>query len=89
MYWDIVKVAPRADYTPFVRFKDGLEGLVRLRPEQLTSALEPLRDENFFKRAFIDEGAVVCPGEIELAADAMHAEVSGKQKETELSVQRR
>lgn len=84
MYWDIVEVAPRADYCLFVRFKDGLEGLVYLRREQLTGALEPLRDERFFKQVFIDDGAVAWPGEIDLAPDAMYAEVSGKQQETAL-----
>lgn len=88
MYWDIVKAVPKANYSLFVRFKDGLEGLVHLRPEQLTGVLEPLRDERFFEQAFIDDGAVTWPGEIDLAPDAMYAEVSGKQKETELSVQR-
>ncbi len=79
MYWDIVEVAPKADYCLFVRFKDGLEGLVHLRREQLTGALEPLSDERFFEQVFIDEGAVAWPGEIDLAPDAMYAEVLGKQ----------
>jgi hypothetical protein len=34
-----------------------LEGVVRLHQEQLMGALEPLRDENFFKQVFIDDGA--------------------------------
>lgn len=88
MYWDIVEVIPKAGYSLFVRFKDGLEGLVHMHREQLTGALEPLRDENFFKLVFIDNGAVAWPGEIDLAPDAMYAEVSGEQKKTELAVQR-
>ena len=43
MYWDIVEVLTKAGYSLFVRFKDGSEGVVRLQPEQLTGALEPLR----------------------------------------------
>jgi hypothetical protein len=82
MYWDIVKVVPKAEYCLFVRFKDGLEGLVHLRPEQLTGALEPLRDQRFFEQVFVDDGAVAWPGEIDLAPDAMYAEVSGKQTAT-------
>lgn len=61
MYWDIVEVVPKADYWLFVRFKDGLEGLVHLRPEQLTGALEPLRDQRFFERVFVDDGAAAWP----------------------------
>jgi hypothetical protein len=87
MYWDIVEVAPKAGYSLFVRFKDGQEGIVHLGYEQFTGALEPLRDESFFRRVFVHDGAVAWPGEIDLAPDAMYAEVR-KQKKTELLVQR-
>lgn len=89
MYWDVVEVAPKAGYCLFVRFRDGLQGLVQLRREQLTGALEPLRDERFFEQVFVDGGAVAWPGEIDLAPDAMYAEVSRKQKETEVAFGRR
>jgi hypothetical protein len=89
MYWDIVEVIPKSDYSLFVRFKDGTNGLVRLREEQLSGALEPLRDERFFEQVFIDHGAVAWPGEIDLAPDAMYAEVLGKREEIELSAEPR
>jgi Protein of unknown function (DUF2442) len=87
MYWDIVDVMPKSNHSLFVRFKDGLEGLVHLRRERLTGALEALRDESFFEQASIDEGAVAWPGEIDLAPDAMYAEVS--ESKSEFSMQRR
>jgi hypothetical protein len=86
MYWDIVEVIPKSDYSLFVRFKDGTSGLVRLREEQLTGALEPLRDEQFFEQVFIDHGAVAWPGEIDLAPDAMYADVSRKREGIEISL---
>jgi len=43
---------------------------VPLRPEDLTGALAPFRDEQFFEQVFIDSGAVAWPGEIDLAPDA-------------------
>jgi hypothetical protein len=86
MYWDVVEVVPKPDHCLLVRFKDGLEGLVRLREEQLTGVLAALQDQQFFERVFIDQGAVAWPGDIDLAPDAMYAEVSGKRKETELSI---
>jgi len=86
MYWDIVEVTPKSDYSQFVRFKDGLEGLVRLREEQLSGVLAALKDRQFFERVFIDQGAVAWPGDIDLAPDAMYAEVSGKRKEAEVSI---
>ena len=76
MYWDIVEVKPEDGHCLFVRFKDGLSGHVELRREELTGVLEPLLDEQFFARVFIDHGAVAWPGEIDLTPDAMYAQVT-------------
>jgi len=53
-------------------------GRARLRPEELTGALAPLRDERFLEQVFIDYGAVAWPGEIDLAPDAMYAQVASQ-----------
>ena len=76
MYWDVVEVKPEPDYCLFVRFKDGLTGRVRLRREELTGVLAPLRNVQFFEQVFIDRGAVAWPGEIDLAPDAMYSQVA-------------
>jgi hypothetical protein len=83
MYWDVVEVIPEPEYCLFVRFKDGLNGRVRLCQEDLTGVLAPLRDTQFFKRVYIDNGAVAWPGDIDLAPDAMHAQVAREQDEQE------
>ena len=83
MYWDVVDVIPEQDYSLFVRFKDGLNGRVRLRPEDLTGALAPLLDLQFFKRVYIDCGAVAWPGQIDLAPDAMYAQITREHNEQE------
>jgi Protein of unknown function (DUF2442) len=83
MHWDIVEVTPQAGYSLFVRFKDGLEGVVCLQQDQFTGVLEPLRDESFFTQVFIDNGAVAWPGEIDLAPDTMYAEVSSMRKKNQ------
>lgn len=82
MYWDVVEVKPGPGYCLFVRFKDGLAGRVQLRREELTGVLAPLLDIRFFDRVFIDHGAVAWPGEIDLAPDAMHAQVASELRET-------
>lgn len=82
MYWDVVEVIPEPHYGLFVRFKDGLSGRVYLRPEELKGALAPLLDEQFFGRVFIDSGAVAWPGEIDLAPDAMYAQIAKRQDGT-------
>jgi hypothetical protein len=78
MHWDVVEVKPEANYCLSVRFKDGLRGRVRLQREELTGALAPLLDAKFFEQVFIDYGAVAWPGEIDLAPDAMYAEVASQ-----------
>jgi hypothetical protein len=81
MYWDVVEVKSEPGYCLFVRFKDGLAGRVRLRPEELTGVLTSLRDVQFFEQVFIDCGAVAWPGEIDLAPDAMYARVASDHPE--------
>jgi len=41
--------------------------------------LRPLLDQNFFERVSIDAGAVTWPGNIDLAPDAMYAQVTQAQ----------
>jgi hypothetical protein len=77
MHWDVVEVKPEPHYRLFVRFKDGVAGHVQLRPEDLTGVLAALRDEQFFGQVFVDHGAVAWPGEIDLAPDAMYAQIAG------------
>jgi hypothetical protein len=83
MHWDVVEVIPEPGYCLFVRFKDGLNGRVRLRLEELTGALAPLRDVQFFKRAYIDYGAVAWPGDIDLAPDEMYVQVARERESQE------
>lgn len=81
MYWDVVEVKPEPDYCLFVRFKDGLTGRVQLPREKLTGALAPLLDVTFFEQVFVDYGAVAWPGDIDLAPDAMYAQVATRHLE--------
>ena len=76
MYWDIVEVTPEPNYHLSVRFKDGLAGRVRLQESEMTGALVPLRDVEFFERVYIDYGALTWPGDIDLAPDAMYARIA-------------
>ncbi|MBS1835908.1 MAG: DUF2442 domain-containing protein [Acidobacteria bacterium] len=83
MHWDVIEVKAEPHYRLFVRFQDGLAGPVQLRPEDLTGALAPLRNEKFFAQVFIDYGAVAWPGEIDLAPDAMYTQVAGPRDEVQ------
>ena len=83
MYWVVVEVKPESDHRLFVRFRDGLTGRVQLPREELTGTLAPLLDEQFFERVFIDCGVVAWPGEIDLAPDAMYAQVASQRHESQ------
>lgn len=75
MRWDVVDVEPESDYTLAVRFSDGLTGRVRFTPRHFTGVFAPLRDPEFFQKVFVDRGAVAWPSDIDLAPDAMYAEI--------------
>ena len=83
MYWDVMEVRPEPNYSLFVRFKDGTAGRIQLTRNELTGALAPLLDVQFFERVFIDSGAVAWPGEIDLAPDAMYDQVAKQNRETQ------
>jgi hypothetical protein len=75
MYWDVIDVKPENYLTLSVRFVDGVAGKVRFLPGHLTGVFAPLKQADFFKKVFINDGVVTWPGEIDLAPDAMHDEI--------------
>ncbi len=75
MYWDVIELKLNENLTLSVRFKDGTSGKVRFMPEHLTGIFEPLNNPQFFSKAFIENGVVSWPNEIDLAPDAMYQEI--------------
>jgi hypothetical protein len=58
-----------------VRFADGTAGRVRFEPSHLTGVFEALKDPMVFVQARVEAGAVTWPGDLDLAPDAMYAEI--------------
>jgi hypothetical protein len=75
MHWDVIAVQPRAPLTLTVTFADGTLGTVRFEQTHLTGVFAALKDPETFARVFVDQGAVAWPGDIDLAPDAMYAEI--------------
>ena len=75
MYWDVKSVKPEHHLKLKVTFDDGLQGTVWFKPTHLTGVFEPLKDEEYFNKVFVDDGVVMWPGELDLAPDAMHAQI--------------
>ena len=67
----VVEVKPEGTLSLSVRFSDGTRGKVRFEPSHFTGVFAALNDPGFFRKAYIDGGSVVGPGEIDLAPDAM------------------
>jgi hypothetical protein len=78
MPWRVAAVEALPGFRLHVRFVDGTEGTVDLTA--LIGSPNPgvfaaLADPSIFNQAHIEYGAVTWPGEIDLAPDAMYAEI--------------
>ncbi len=74
-YWRVSEVRVIEDYAVWVRFKDGLEGVVRFLPGFFRGVFSHLNDPAQFRQVTVVGGAVTWPGELDLAPDAMHEEI--------------
>jgi hypothetical protein len=72
MEWDVIEVKPINPLGLRVKFADGTEGKVQFEPSHLTGVFEALKNPIVFDQAHIDNGAVVWPGNLDLAPDAMY-----------------
>ena len=78
MPWRVVEAQSLADFRLRVRFVDGLEGTVDMAAlihSSTAGVFAQLADPSRFAQAFVAHGAVTWPGEIDLAPDAMYAEI--------------
>jgi len=78
MPWRVAAVEALPGFRLDVRFGDGTEGTVDLKalihsPD--AGVFASLADPALFAQAYIEYGAVTWPGEIDLAPDAMYAEI--------------
>lgn len=75
MKYDVIDVQVEMPTALQVRFADGTAGLVRFEPSHLTGVFEALKDPTVFVQARVEAGAVTWPGDLDLAPDAMYAEI--------------
>jgi hypothetical protein len=76
--WRLIKIKPLENYKLEVEFIDGIHGFVEMKQlilSQKAGVFARLRDINVFNQAHIEYGALIWPGEIDLAPDAMHDEI--------------
>lgn len=76
--WRVQEVKALPGDRLFVRFVDGLTGFVDLSAliaSPQAGVFARLRDRSLFEQVHIELGAVVWPGDLDLAPDAMHAAI--------------
>ena len=75
MYWDVTSVDIVGPLRLKVTFSDGLKGELEFRESHLEGVFEVLKDEVFFNQVYVSRGVVTWPGGLDLAPDAMYAEI--------------
>ena len=78
MPWRVKAVKPLDGYRFHVRFIDGLEGEVDMAERVRApgaGVFAALADPDVFAKVYVELGVVTWPGGIDLAPDAMHAEI--------------
>jgi len=75
MEWDVIEIRLAGEFAIWVRFKDGVEGVVKFLPTAFRGIFANLRDQSQFQQVTIVDGVVTWPGELDLAPDAMHDEL--------------
>src|SRR3990172_12196872 len=76
--WRVIEAHALPGYCLSVRFVDGTAGevdLSRLVLSDRAGIFATLRDPALFAEVYVEYGAVVWPGEIDLAPDAMYDEI--------------
>lgn len=85
-YWRVSEVRVIEDRAIWVRFNDGLEGVVRFPPDFFQGVFSHLSAPEKFREVSMVGGAVTWPGELDLAPDAMHEEIKRRGGEWVASV---
>ncbi len=78
MKWDVIDVKKIAPLALHVQFADGTTGMVKFENSHLTGVFEALKNPDTFDQVHIDNGAVAWPGDIDLAPDAMYAQIQSQ-----------
>ncbi|MDR0275741.1 MAG: DUF2442 domain-containing protein [Burkholderiaceae bacterium] len=78
MPWRVASVEVLPGFRLRIRFVDGTEGMTdfaALIQSSGAGVFAALADPSIFAQACVEHGAVTWPGEIDLAPDAMYAEI--------------
>ena len=69
----VVQAEYRGDHRIHLTFNDGRAKTVDFRPWLLGPVFEPLKDEQYFRRFFVEAGTVVWPNGADIAPETLYA----------------
>lgn len=74
---DVMKVRGLPGHVLWARFSDGCEGTLDLSSYIASGGpmVEPLRDQAFFERVFVEEGVPVWPNHFDMDASNLYMEM--------------
>jgi len=81
MLTDIVEVRPMDGYQLYLRFEDGVEGVIDLQKLiQFEGVFAALRQQSFFEQVRVNPelGAICWPNGADLDPDVLYAHLSGR-----------
>lgn len=75
--FDVIEARYIGNYNVWLRFEDGTEGEVDLSAELWGPIFEPLKDETFFSRLYVnaDTGTIEWPNKADFAPEFLYEKV--------------
>lgn len=70
---NVTRAEHRGGYSIHLTFNDGLEAVVDFAPWLIGPVFEPLRDQHYFARFFVEGGTVTWPNGADIAPETLYA----------------
>lgn len=76
----IKKIQYKGEFTYHIRFDNNREGKVNFQPFLWGEVFEPLKNENYFRKAFIDQtsGTITWPNGVDIASETLYQKILSK-----------
>lgn len=68
----VIRAEYRGEHRILVAFNDGVEGTVDFSPWLQGPVFEPLRDQGYFQRFFLEGGTVTWPNGADIAPETLY-----------------
>ncbi|MBV5297170.1 MAG: DUF2442 domain-containing protein [Rhodoferax sp.] len=72
MLLDVVKVQPQADYRLLLEFENGERRVFDMTPLLVQKPWLRIQPSHLFTRAFVENGTVAWPGNIDIAPETLY-----------------